>query len=280
VNFNNNTAFGIGGTISSSSSSAQRNILTPLAAQTPGALVLSQGLTLWNGVFSYSGVAIAPVTFSGNVALGSTTSTIQVQSTTDAGAGTATLTLAGIVSGAGNLAKTGAGVLVLSGANTYSGSTTISAGRLTLGAANTIASSSSVIMAGGTLDPDGFHHAMTATTLGLTASSILDYSSGAAEIDFANSSGVAWTSGMTLNLVSTGGGNWNNSSDYLEVGTATGLTSGQLAEIEFNGTDLGDAGITSQGYIIDTAQIPEPSTVVLSLLGGLGLLWNIRRRAV
>jgi Zn-dependent alcohol dehydrogenase len=43
---------------------------------------------------------------------------------------------------------------------------------------------------------------------------------------------------------------------------------------------LGDAGITSQGYIIDTAQIPEPSTVVLSLLGGLGLLWNIRRRAV
>jgi fibronectin-binding autotransporter adhesin len=170
--------------------------------------------------------------------------------------------------------------LVLSGANTYSGSTTISAGRLTLGAANTIASSSSVIMAGGTLDPDGFHHAMTATTLGLTASSILDYSSGAAEIDFANSSGVAWTSGMTLNLVSTGGGNWNNSSDYLEVGTATGLTSGQLAEIEFNGTDLGDAGITSQGYIIDTAQIPEPSTVVLSLLGGLGLLWNIRRRAV
>ena len=84
---------------------------------------------------------------------------------------------------------------------------------------------------------------------------------------------------MILNLVSTGGGNWNNSSDFLRLGIdGSGLTPAQLAEIEFNGTDLGFAAISSQGFIYDLNQIPEPSTVVLSLLGGLGVMWNIRRR--
>jgi autotransporter-associated beta strand protein len=185
------------------------------------------------------------------------------------------------MSGAGNLAKTGAGNLVLSGANTYTGSTTISAGRLQLGAANTIASSSSVIMAGGTLDPDGFHHVMSGT-LSLTANSTIDYTSGTAEIDFADSSAATWTAGKTLNLVSTGGGNWNTSGDELNFNeNPIGLDGVRLSQIEFNGTDLGDAAINDNGFIFDSAQpIPEPSTIVLSLLGGLGLLWNIRRRTV
>ncbi|MEI6715403.1 MAG: autotransporter-associated beta strand repeat-containing protein, partial [Verrucomicrobiota bacterium] len=44
------------------------------------------------------------------------------------------LTISGIISGSGKLNKTGAGLLLLTGVNTYSGSTTISAGRLTIGA--------------------------------------------------------------------------------------------------------------------------------------------------
>jgi hypothetical protein len=203
------------------------------------------------------------------------------------GNSTSPLTISGAISGTASLNFSGAngGKIILSGANTYSGSTTVgvtgdTAITLVLGAANTIASSSSLIMAGGGTDPDGFHHTMTSTTLGLTANSTFDYTSGAAEMDFAKSAGVAWTGGLTLNLVSTGGGNWNLSGDALEIGTdATGLTSGQLGEIEFNGTDLGDAGINAQGYIYDTAQVvPEPSTALLGLLGGLGVMSNIRRR--
>src|ERR1035441_5624437 len=88
-------------------------------------------------------------------------------------------------------------------------------------------------MFGGTVDPAGQHHTMTGTTLALTGNSVFDFTSGTAEMDFANSGSVAWTPGMTLNLVSTGGGNWNLSSDYLEVGTdATGLTAAQLARSE------------------------------------------------
>ena len=47
-----------------------------------------------------------------------------------------TLTYGGIIAGAGSLTKLGTGTLVLSGANTYSGVTTISAGTLELGSAN------------------------------------------------------------------------------------------------------------------------------------------------
>jgi autotransporter-associated beta strand protein len=203
------------------------------------------------------------------------------------GNSTSPLTLSGQISGTASLNFSGAngGKIILSGANTYSGSTTVgitgdTAITLTLGAANTIASSSSLIMAGGITDPNGQVQTMRSTTLGLTANSTFDYTSGAAEMDFANSSGVAWTSGMTLNLKSTGGGNWNLSGDALEIGTdTTGLIASQLLEIEFNGADLGAAGITSTGYIYDTAQVvPEPSTALLGLLGGLGVMSNIRRR--
>ena len=125
-------------------------------------------------------------------------------------------------------------------------------------------------MAGGTLDPDGFHHAMTSTTLGLTASSTIDFGAGASEVDLANSSALIWTGVLNLN-------NWDPSKDVLRVGTdGTGLTSAQLADIEWDGNSgyLGDAQIDANGYV----SIPEPSTVLLGLLGGLGVMWHIRRR--
>jgi autotransporter-associated beta strand protein len=54
-------------------------------------------------------------------------------STTFQGAGTATFNFSGILSGAGNLIKSGTSKLILSGANDYTGSTTISGGILQIG---------------------------------------------------------------------------------------------------------------------------------------------------
>jgi autotransporter-associated beta strand protein len=54
-------------------------------------------------------------------------------STTFQGAGTATFNISGILSGAGNLIKAGTSKLILSGANTYTGTTTISGGILQIG---------------------------------------------------------------------------------------------------------------------------------------------------
>ena len=57
-----------------------------------------------------------------------------------------TLTQSGVISGTGVLNKTGEGMLKLSGANTYTGETTISAGTLELTAANAIQNSTSIVI--------------------------------------------------------------------------------------------------------------------------------------
>ena len=160
------------------------------------------------------------------------------------------------------------GTIIFSGPNTDTGTLNIpgpggtgtgsSKVTLKLGAANTIASFGTVNLAGGILDPDGFTHNMGSTTLVLSAStagSTIDYEAGPGEIDFANSSAVAWASGTTLNLA-----NWNPGSTLLRFGTdATGLLASQLAEIEFNGSGLGSAQLDSQRLRL----LHRPRTVVL-----------------
>ena len=85
--------------------------------------------TSGNGITVASGAASGN-SISSNVALGAS----QTWTVTDAGN---TLTVGGVVSdgtnGAANLTKSGSGVLVLSGSNTYSGTTTVSAGALVAG---------------------------------------------------------------------------------------------------------------------------------------------------
>jgi autotransporter-associated beta strand protein len=178
------------------------------------------------------------------------------------------------MSGAGaNLVKNGTGTLVLSSnSNTYNGTTTVSAGALQLGAANTIASTSSLVLNGGTLDPDGLNQVMSATTLGLLANSSIDFGIGASEVDLANSSTVAWTGGSVLNLAS-----WNFSTTKLRFGTdANGLTAAQLAQIQFNGSGLGTAMLDANGYV---TVVPEPASVLLVSIGVLAA-WPYRRRTM
>ena len=193
------------------------------------------------------------------------------------------LSLTNSISGSGNitLSANNGGTITFSGSNSYTGTTAItgpggtgtgsSVVRLQLGAPGTIASSSGVVLAGGILDPGGSNQIMSTTTLALNTStgpSVIDYGAGASEVDFANSSGVTWT-GTILNLL-----NWNPAVDKLRFGTdPTGLTAAQLATIEFNGSGLGTAGLDANGFVV---VVPEPTTALLLLVGGLAL--GLRRR--
>ena len=56
----------------------------------------------------------------------------------------------------GGLTKLGSGMLTLAGTNTFTGTTTISAGTLKLGIAGALMPSSPIVLAGGTLDLNGF----------------------------------------------------------------------------------------------------------------------------
>jgi hypothetical protein len=272
VNFNNNNSFSTGTmTLGEASGS-----FAPLLGQGGHTITLANNFvnSTSGGGVNFAAVANTPVISTGTWSLGA--NNLNLRNNANA---SSPVTLTGVISGSANLTLSSAngGRIKFSGANTYTGVTTIgmasaTAVTLELDAANTIASSSKIVMAGGTLDFGGFNHSMGSTTLGMTSGSTMYFEGSGQTVSFANSSLVAWTG--VLNLA-----DWNPDVDTLQIGTdGTGITAAQLSEIEAWGdaSTLGTATINSLGDVI----VPEPSTNVLFALGGLGIVVGsiIRRR--
>ena len=105
-------------------------------------------------------------------------------------------TYGGAISGSGSLTQAGTATLVLTGNNTYSGATMISAGVLMAGASNTLSANSAVTVNGGTLDASAFANTVEALTI----------TGGGLNLGLGNTltcSGPATLAG-TLNVVGTG----------------------------------------------------------------------------
>jgi hypothetical protein len=137
--------------------------------------------------------------------------------------------------------------------------------------------------AGMTLNGGGFHTGGLSESLGtltLSASSTLDFGSGASVVNFLNSSASTWGGGSTL-WVTNWSGNWGvgGGTDQIIFGSdSSALTAGQVAQIQFWLPSWGawsPATILGNGEVVP---VPEPATVLGA--GALAALlgWRERRR--
>jgi fibronectin-binding autotransporter adhesin len=269
------------------------------------------GNTVFRPLFTYDGINFGlPITISDTTGTGSNMKSNELQF----GNSTGTQTFSGVLSGGGSVRRVNAGgTTILSGNNTYSGTTIIDAGTLLLNGANT-GGGAVTINAGGTLGGTG----STTSAVTLNSSGTLAPGASIQSLDV----GSLAVSGGLLSFELNAPGSPGVNSDLLNVtanngltitsGTvdlinAGGLAAGTYTLIDYAGAAIGDAtvdlltlGAQPAGFTYDLvdnggntsvdlvvtaagsgaiAAVPEPSGLVLILLS-IGPALLRRQRAV
>ncbi len=224
LNINNATALGAAaGTFTISGGTIDNT--------TGGSITLSNNNPqAWNGDFTFTGTQSLNLG-TGAVTLGASR-TVTVSGST--------LTVGGAIGDGGNargLTKAGAGTLLLSGSNSYTGTTTVNAGTLQINSNNRINDSSALTLAGGTFQASG---TVTDTmgALNVTSTGTIDMGSGDADFTFASLTGVTTSLAVT---------NWTIGTDTITFTNSANLTNANLAKITVN---TAPAGINSSNQLI------------------------------
>lgn len=259
-----------------------------------GGLNTTQGPVAWmlGGTVTATGSSTSTISGTGKVMLGSGAQT----GTTFNVTGTKLLVSANLINGGTTaawgvqqpsyLTKQGTGTLTLSGANTYAGTTTVSAGTLQAGAANSLSSGSAVTVASGaTLDLNGYNQTIASlagagnTTLGagtLTTGSggSTTYSGnlrGSGDVVKAGSS--TWTlSGTNSNLgnVTVSGGTLAlNSTSALNSANILNLASGTTVNFANSGTTYIGALFNNGGSVNGGSYVATLTTTQSGVLNSV-----------
>jgi autotransporter-associated beta strand protein len=271
-----------------------RLVYTNAAALGGGAITLAGGALDYNGSENLTivrGLALAEAT----------------TSVLHNAAGRSTFSAA--ITGAGNLNKTGAGILDLTAANTYTGTTTVSAGTLlvngrtaggnllvqssaTLGGSGTIGGNT-VISSGATLSPGNSPgvlnilgdltlegtvvmelNGLTRGTLydGIDVGGTLNYG-GALTLNFGNT----FNAGDSFNLFSFSVNNGSFDSITFEGSYGAGSLLRNASSSIWTGT-IGGQDFAFYDVSGTLEVVPEPSTYALLILAGAGLAGHVCRR--
>ena len=283
LNANNATALGTagvtlsGGILGSTNSSSVSNAVT--LTGNAGLTGITSGGTLTQSGGSYT-LNMENATQSGtlNLSDSGTARTLTVQ--TDAGTSTISGTIAnGSTSTGDALVKTGAGTLVLSGSNTYTGSTTINAGTLDfshtgsayagnitlnagtlgLGASNAISSSSNLTLNGGTIAMNGYSDYVGSLTI--NGATNLDF--GAAATDAFVFKGLTDSTNAVLTVL-----NYSGSGTALAT-TTKSLSASLVNDVYFAGYGSGSVEATTSSLNDGvTSYLITPNTTYLTWNGG------------
>lgn len=129
---------------------------------------------------------------------------------------------------------------------------------------------------------EGTHSNVGVGALTLMTSSTIDLGSGSSILHFADSSSASWTSNIKLSITNWSGSPSGSGPDQILFGSNSGgLTSAQIAEIQFVNPDGYAAGtygatILSSGELVP---VPEPSTWIAAALALGAAALSYRRRS-
>nr|WP_283812658.1 autotransporter domain-containing protein [Bradyrhizobium tropiciagri] len=202
----------------------------------------SGGLTLNGGILQVTGTSFSSTTRA--ITLGSNGGGFDIANAAN------TFTVNQQLSGSGGLAKLGAGTLALTGANSYSGATTVSDGTLVIGNGGAITNSSSLTNSANVLVDAGGSATFGSVTNAATG--VITVAAGGTVHDDLNNAGTVTNNGAYFANVASNSGSITNN------GTWTGT-------IATAGTFINDAGATVSGLVTNSGTASNAGT----LNGGL-----------
>ncbi|WP_339804245.1 autotransporter-associated beta strand repeat-containing protein [Saezia sanguinis] len=183
-------------------------------------------------------------------------------------------TFANNITGTGNLTKEGAGVLTLSGSNTYSGDTLVNHGTLQAGGVNALAQGHYSISSTGTLDLNGYD--LTMNSLSGDAGAVVDLGSAELTIDHTKDStfngtivgagSAVKTGSYTLILDGVGnhtGGTTVNGGALIVGSTAANSAAQHNSDVTVNsGARLGGHGSIGGHVVLNSGAILAPGNSI------------------